>query len=141
MCGSTHSVVVSYKPPMLVTGVRFPVCAFRIPYKWSWKISRWKHFVATFCSCQKHRMGAIIRTTTTVPTLRRKINRHTAQPQPVITFIKQLNCHSSTSQCCINIFTVSWCPYLSTIHSGYHCSSDPVQAQSLHLSAVHTMMV
>ena len=24
----THSVVASYKPSMLVTGVRFPVCAF-----------------------------------------------------------------------------------------------------------------
>ena len=27
---STHSVVVSYKPSMLVTGVRFPVCALRL---------------------------------------------------------------------------------------------------------------
>ena len=29
--GSTHSVVVSYKPPMLVTGVRFHMCAFVSP--------------------------------------------------------------------------------------------------------------
>ena len=27
-CFSTHSVVASYKPPMLVTWARFPVCAF-----------------------------------------------------------------------------------------------------------------
>ena len=27
---STHSVVASYKPPMLVTGARFPVCAFHV---------------------------------------------------------------------------------------------------------------
>ena len=38
---STHSVVASYKPPMLVTWARFPVCAvFFIPAFvpfWSWK--------------------------------------------------------------------------------------------------------
>ena len=27
-CNRTHSVVASYKPSMLVTGARFPVCAF-----------------------------------------------------------------------------------------------------------------
>ena len=46
-------------------------------------------------------------------------------------FLKQLNCHVSTSQHCVNIVTVLRCSKLSTIHSGYHCSSDPVQVQSL----------
>ena len=31
MSRSTHSVVASYKPSMLVTGPRFPVCAFSFP--------------------------------------------------------------------------------------------------------------
>ena len=31
----THSVVASYKPSMLVTGVRFPVCAFLCACIWS----------------------------------------------------------------------------------------------------------
>ena len=34
-------------------------------------------------------------------------------------------------QHCISILIVFMCPLLSTIHSGYHCSSDPVQVQSL----------
>ena len=46
-------------------------------------------------------------------------------------FLKQLNCHVSTSQHCVNIATVLRCSELSTIHSGYHCSSDHVQVQSL----------
>ena len=46
-------------------------------------------------------------------------------------FLKQLNCHVSTSQHCVNIVTVLRCSKLSTFHSGYHCSSDPVQVQSL----------
>ena len=46
-------------------------------------------------------------------------------------FLKQLNCHVSTSQHCVNIVTVLRCSKLSTIHSGYHCSSDHVQVQSL----------
>ena len=33
---STHSVVASYKPPMLVTWVRFPVCAFCQATKTPW---------------------------------------------------------------------------------------------------------
>ena len=48
-------------------------------------------------------------------------------------FLKQLNCHVSTSQHCVNIVTVLRCSKLSTIPSGYHCSSDPVQVQSLNL--------
>ena len=48
-------------------------------------------------------------------------------------FLKQLNCHVSTSQHCVNIVTVLRCSKLSTIHSGYHCSSDPVQVQSLNI--------
>ena len=46
-------------------------------------------------------------------------------------FLKQLNCHVSTSQHCVNIVTVLRCSKLSTIHSGYHCSSDHVQVHSL----------
>ena len=49
-------------------------------------------------------------------------------------FLKQLNCHVSTSQHCVNIVTVLRCSKLSTIHSGYHCSSDPVQVQSLKIN-------
>ena len=55
----------------------------------------------------------------------------TAQPQAVEFFIKQTCCHDSIPQRCNNIVTVSRHPKLSTIHSGYHCSSDPVQVQSL----------
>ena len=51
-------------------------------------------------------------------------------------FLKQLNCHVSTSQHCVNIVTVLRCSKLSTIHSGYHCSSDPVQVQSLKINDV-----
>ena len=46
-------------------------------------------------------------------------------------FLKQLNCHVSISRHCVNVVTVLRCLKFSTIHSGYHCSSDLVQVQSL----------
>ena len=46
-------------------------------------------------------------------------------------FIRQLTCHDSITWNCSSIITALCCSKLSTIHSGHHCSSDPVQVQSL----------
>ena len=48
-----------------------------------------------------------------------------------IEIIRHLKCHDSTHRLCFGIITTLCRSELSTIHSGCHYSSDPVQVQSL----------